>query len=204
MAVLSGRDAGRWRQLGQRVAEVLEPILGPRVLAGRWLRSGREWRTEALGPALGRARRGAERLVAGSSVVVRTDVRDFYPSIGPSSLYRCLRRVGLPAEDANTASAMLEGWGSDGYAGLPVGPPASSVLSNAVLAPVDQALGDGPWLRWCDDLLIGVRSVADADRVLERLDIELAGLGLDRSGPKTHVLEGTTVRWPGAGSSMPL
>jgi Reverse transcriptase (RNA-dependent DNA polymerase) len=204
MAVLSGRDAGRWRQLGQRVAGVLEPILGPRVLAGRSVRSGREWRTEALRPALGRARLGAERLVAGSSLVVRTDVREFYPSIDPSSLYRCLRRVGLPAEDANTASTMLEGWGSEGYPGLPVGPPASAVLSNALLAPVDEALGDGPWLRWCDDLLIGVRSVADADLVLERLDIELARLGLDRSGPKTYVLEGTTVRWPGAGSSMPL
>jgi Reverse transcriptase (RNA-dependent DNA polymerase) len=202
MAVLTGRDAGRWRQVGQGVADVLEPILGRRVLAGRSIRSGGEWRREALGPSLGRARLAAGRLVAGSSVVVRTDVRDFYPSIDPSTLYRCLRRVGLPAEDANTASAMLEGWGSDGYPGLPVGPPASAVLSNAVLVPVDDALGDEPWLRWCDDLLIGVPGVADADRVLDRLDVELAGLGLDRSGPKTHILEGTAVRWPGPTSSV--
>jgi Reverse transcriptase (RNA-dependent DNA polymerase) len=202
MAVLSGRDAERWRQMGQRVADVLEPILGRRVLAGRSMRSGREWRPEALGPALRRARLAAERLVAGSSVVLRTDVREFYPSVDPSTLYRCLRRVGLPAEAANAASAMLEGWGSDGYPGLPVGPPASAVLSNAVLVPVDQALGDGPWLRWCDDLLIGIRSVADADGVLDRLDVELAGLGLDRSGLKTHVLEGAAVRWPGPGSSV--
>jgi len=202
MAVLSTRDAGRWRQLGQRVADVLEPILGRRVLAGRSMPSAGEWRAQPLGPALDRARRGAERLMAGSSVLVRTDVRDFYPSIDPSSLYRCLRRVGLSAEDASTASAMLEGWGSGGYAGLPVGPAASAVLSNAVLVPLDEALGDGPWLRWCDDLLIGVLTVADADRVLDRLDVELAGLGLERSGPKTHILEGTAVRWPGARGSV--
>jgi hypothetical protein len=202
MAVLSTRDAGRWRQLGRRVADVVEPILGRRVLAGRSMRSAGQWRAQPLGPALDRARRGAEQLVAGSSVVVRTDVRDFYPSIDPSSLYRCLRRVGLPAEDASTASAMLEGWGNSGYPGLPVGPPASAVLSNAVLVPVDEALGDGPWLRWCDDLLIGARTMADAGRVLERLDVELAVLGLERSGPKTHVLEGTAVRWPGAGGSV--
>ncbi|HKX25184.1 MAG TPA: RNA-directed DNA polymerase [Actinomycetota bacterium] len=202
MAVLSGRDAGRWEQLGQRVADVLEPILGRRVLAGRSIRSGEEWRPEALGPALRRARLGAERLAAGSSVVVRTDVRDFYPSIDPSMLYRCLCRVGLPAEEVNTASAMLEGWGSDGYPGLPVGPPASAVLSNTVLVPVDEALGDGAWLRWCDDLLIGVGGEADADRVIDRLDVELAGLGLERSGPKTHILEGTAVRWPGPASSV--
>jgi Reverse transcriptase (RNA-dependent DNA polymerase) len=202
MAVLSGRDAGRWRQVGERVADVLEPILGLRVLAGRSMCSGREWRPVALGSALGRARLAAERLVAGSSVVVRTDVRDFYPSIDPSTLNRCLRRVGLPAEDANTASGMLERWGSDGYPGLPVGPPASAVLSNAVLVPVDQALGDRPWLRWCDDLLIGVRSVADAGQVLDRLDIELARLHLERSGAKTHVLDGTAFRWPGPAGSV--
>jgi hypothetical protein len=202
MALLTGRDEGRWRQLGQRVADVLEPILGRRVLAGRSMHSGREWRPEPLGQALCRARHAAERLVAGSSVVVRTDVRNFYHSIDAASLYRCLRRVGLPAEDANTASGMLEGWGSHGYPGLPVGPPASAVLSNAVLVPVDEALGDGRWLRWCDDLLIGVRGMADADSVLDRLDTELAGLGLDRSGSKTHILEGSTVRWPGPGSSV--
>jgi Reverse transcriptase (RNA-dependent DNA polymerase) len=202
MAVLSTRDAGQWRQLGQRVADVLEPILGRRVLAGRSIRSGGEWRTEPLGPTLDRARRAAERLMAESSVVIRTDVRDFYPSIDPSTLYRCLRRVGVSAEDASTASAMLEGWGSGGYPGLPVGPPASAILSNAMLVPVDETLGDGPWLRWCDDLLIGVRTVADAGRVLDRLDMELAGLGLERSGPKTHVLEATAVRWPGPRGSV--
>ncbi|MGH2678298.1 MAG: RNA-directed DNA polymerase [Actinomycetota bacterium] len=200
--MLTGRDAGRWRQVGQRVAGVLEPILGRRVLAGRSVRSGGEWRREALGPALRRAHVAAEQLMAGSSLIVRADVRDFYPSIDPSTLYRCLRRVGLPAEDANTASGILEAWGSDGYPGLPVGPPASAVLSNAILVPIDEALSDGPWLRWCDDLLIGVRSVADADQVLDRLDLELAGLGLERSGPKTHVLEGTAVRWPGPAGSV--
>jgi hypothetical protein len=202
MALLTRRDEGPWRQLGQRVADVLEPILGRRVLAGRSMHYGREWRPEPLGQALWRARHAAERLVAGSNVVVRTDVRDFYPSVDAAILYRCLRRVGLPAEDANTASGMLEGWGSHGYAGLPVGPPASAVLSNAVLVPVDEELGDGRWLRWCDDLLIGVRRMADAGRVLDRLDTELAGLGLERSGPKTHVLEGPAVRWPGPGSSI--
>jgi hypothetical protein len=97
---------------------------------------------------------------------------------------------------------MLEGWGNDGYPGLPVGPPASAVLSNAVLAPVDEALGGGPWLRWCDDLLIGVTSTAEADRMLDRLDIELTRIGLVRSGPKTQVLEGTAIRWPGPAGSV--
>jgi Reverse transcriptase (RNA-dependent DNA polymerase) len=203
MAVLSGRDADRWERLGGRVAEVVEPVLGPRVLAGRSLRAGGMWWTDPVGAALGRARRAARRLTEAASVIVRTDVRDFYPSIDPSTLSRCLREVGVTAEDAGTAASMVEGWGSEGYPGLPVGPPASAVLANAVLAPVDEGMGDTPWLRWCDDLLIGVRSPADADRLLDRVDAELARLGLHRSVPKTHVLEPTAIRWPGsAGSAL--
>lgn len=197
MATLSPRDAAAWHRAAGRIAEVTEPRLSSRVLANRITSPGPAWTLEPLGPALRRARRAAARLQPSGSLVLRTDVCAFYPSVTPPALYRALRRLDVPIEDAGTAADLLEGWGGDGYAGLPVGPAASAVLANAVLATADAAIG-GAFLRWVDDYLIPLPTEQAGAVALERLDGALARLGLRRSGPKTRLVDGQgSGRWLG-------
>jgi hypothetical protein len=99
----------------------------------------------------------------------------------------------------------VEGWGGEGYAGLPIGPPGSAVLANAVLAPVDRALADVPYLRWVDDYLIGAESERTAVEILERIDDQLERLDLQRSAAKTSVfVGGQELTWPGRASALAL
>jgi hypothetical protein len=188
---LSPRDAATWDALAGRVVQLLEHALDPRVLAARAVIGQDEWRAAPLGPALRRARATAERLVRKGGTVVATDVASFYGSVRPEVLERALLDVGAAPDDAQLAAAMLEGWGSEG---LPVGPRGSAVLANAVLLPVDRALGDVPFLRWVDDYLLGEPAA------LERLDEALTRVGLTRSARKTRT--GTVLPWPGSGSSL--
>jgi hypothetical protein len=125
--------------------------------------------------------------LARAPVLVRTDVAAFYSSIRPGVAAGALQRVGAGHPDAFLAATMLDAWGSDGWSGLPVGPPGSAVVANAVLQPVDEALGGFAFLRWVDDYLIGVPTDRAAVEVLDRLDEALARLGLVRSSSKTAV-----------------
>jgi Reverse transcriptase (RNA-dependent DNA polymerase) len=132
-------------------------------------------------------------------VILRTDVMGFYPNVRPVALFDALLGLGVPAEVARTAAGLLEGWGSDGYAGLPIGPPGSAIMANAVLTSIDGALAPRPFLRWVDDYLVSATSVEGADELLERLDEALGRVGLCRSSSKTTLLEpGPGLRWLGA------
>jgi reverse transcriptase-like protein len=196
LAELSERDGTRWHRLAGRIAEIVEGRLGPRVLANRVPAPGPHWSLPAVGPELRRARRAAGRMH--TSVAIRTDVAAYYPSITPSALYRALRRLDVPAEDAGSAADMLDGWGSGGHPGLPIGPPGSAVLGNSVLAAADAELEPHRFVRWVDDYLIPVPSERAAGLALERLDAALDRLGLRRSVAKTRVFEGyEPVPWLG-------
>jgi hypothetical protein len=139
--------------------------------------------------------RPVTRAAVRGAVVLTTDVRDFFPSITPDTIARALLDAGAPAEDAAQAAAMLEGWDSLGYRGLPIGPPASAVLANAVLRPVDDAVGE-PFVRWVDDYLSVVEGEGDAAGVLDRMDEALARLNLSRSHRKTRI--GPAPGWLGS------
>jgi RNA-directed DNA polymerase len=190
MARLSPRDAQVWQALAGRVTRVLERRMG-----------GSGWSRPPLRKSLRLARRRAERLAAGAPLVVRTDVASFYPSVEPGVLARSLLGVGAEPGDARLAADLVEAWGSDGYAGLPIGPPGSAVLADTVLRPVDRAFRDLPCLRWVDDYLIACRTEAEARRALDLLDESLAALGLRRSLPKTLVADPSgRIRWLGRAS----
>jgi hypothetical protein len=202
MARLSYPDSTRWQALAGRVTRVLEPRLSDQVRGNRATVDRRGWSLRSLRPSLGQARLRAARLASRASLLVRTDVASFYPSVTPGVLAASLRRVGTESADARLAADLVDGWGSDGYAGLPIGPPGSAVLANAVLRPVDGALRDLPFLRWVDDYLIGCRTEREARWALDLLDETLAGLGLRRSRAKTRVeADRPGIRWPG-GSSL--
>jgi hypothetical protein len=199
MALLSERDDARWHGLAGAVAETIEPRLSPSVLANRAVGPWPSWRLQPPGPALKEARRLARALPG--PVILRTDVAAFYPSVAPASLFGALRRLGAPPESAGTAADLLDGWGSEGYPGLPIGPAGSAVMANAVLASVDDALGGHPFLRWVDDYLISASTIRSAGEVLDRLHAVLDRVGLRPSRLKTQFLEaGSGVRWLGASS----
>ena len=152
-----------------------------------------------VGPTLRRARAAARSLGTGSAALLRTDVRSFYASVTPPVAFRSLTEMDVDPRVASRAADMLDGWGSEGYAGLPIGPRGSAVIANAVLAPLDAELERYRFLRWVDDYLIAAPTERDVPRLLERIDESLARVGLERSGPKTEVLSGGTgVVWPGA------
>jgi hypothetical protein len=202
MAVLSEGDARRYSRLAGRAASAVELATHPAVVANR-VRFGRRGRSLIpLGPSLRAARSRAAALARRWPYLLRTDVASFYPSVDPAVAYRALvdRSVGgtIAAETAD----LLEGWGSEGYPGLPVGPPGSAVVANAILDPVDRALCGFPFLRWVDDYLIGVETVSRTGAALERLDHALDGLGLRRSERKTRLWPSSAgVVWPGGQAS---
>ncbi|MDQ3991681.1 MAG: RNA-directed DNA polymerase, partial [Actinomycetota bacterium] len=106
--------------------------------------------------------------------------------------------LGLPPDSIRRAAGLLEGWGSQGYAGLPIGPDASAVLGNALLLGCDATLAPFRFLRWVDDYLVALPAVSAAGEVLDRLDHALDGLGLSLAPAKTAVVEGGAgLRWVG-------
>jgi hypothetical protein len=129
------------------------------------------------------------------AVLVTTDVEDFFPSVRPDAVARSLLEAGSSPRDAAEAAAMLEGWASLGYRGLPIGPPASAVLANALLQSVDETVGV-PFVRWADDYLVVVNAEEEAAGVVERMDEALGRLTLSRSTRKTHI--GASVGWLGS------
>jgi Reverse transcriptase (RNA-dependent DNA polymerase) len=186
MARLSDRDARRWHALAGRIVPEVERSLPGNVLANRAFGGAAGWVLEPVGPALRRARHAGEAL-AGAPLLLRTDVAAFYASVSPAVVVSTLRALGVEPDAARVTAEMLEGWGADEYPGLPIGPPGSAVMANAVLAPVDAALDRYRSLRWVDDYLVAVSSERDAEEALERIDHALAGLGLVRSEPKTRI-----------------
>jgi hypothetical protein len=200
MGMLSRRDELRWHDLAGRVAITLEPRLGTEVLANRSLPGQDGWRLAELGPALRRARRVARGLEG--PLLLRSDVQAFYASVTPPVLAARLARAGSQPEDALLAADLVDAWGNQGYPGLPIGPPGSAVLANAVLGACDDSLRPLRFVRWVDDYLIGCGSDAEAASALDRLDEALASLGLTRSHGKTELLERPRgLRWLGTASS---
>ena len=200
MADLGPVDASRWRRLGERIAATVGPTLPPNVLANR---TPDDLRGRSLRVELRRARTAASALGRAAPLVLRTDVAACYPSITPEVVARGLRHVDVDRADAGFAADLLEGWGSEGYAGLPIGPPASAVIANAILVLVDRALHDVTFLRWVDDYLVSVRSERDAGEVVDRLDTKLASIGLRRSIAKTELMEGgRPPHWLGTASGV--
>jgi hypothetical protein len=119
--------------------------------------------------------------------VILADVRSCFVSITPAVVERRLRLLGC-AEDASSVRAVLERLSELGVRGLPVGPRASAVLANAVLARVDEeiAAAGALHLRWVDDLAV-FPGDGDPERVLDRVAEALHHLGLSLAAEKCAI-----------------
>jgi hypothetical protein len=192
LTVLEPATRDEYLALVAPVAPAIESALSDRVLAHRVARCEsdppsirlRPWRTERRAFVL-----RLRDLAAGASTIAIADVRRCYASISPSTVVRTLGdlRIGS-ASDVGAFLARLE---RAGGRGLPVGPEASAVLANAVLARADEALGaaDVAYLRWVDDVVIAADGPAEARRAIAILADTMAGLGLRLNESKTRIAE---------------
>ena len=178
----------RYVELVARSAGAIEGLLSPAVMANRvasWSVCPpelvlRPWRLER--------RLFATRLAglpARGRTIAFADVRRCYASMSPSIVGDALRRVGIPA--AREVEGFLADLERIGVEGLPVGPDASAVLANAVLAQVDRTLREAgvEHLRWVDDVVL---SGGDASAALSVFRTALARIGLQPNEAKTRIL----------------
>ena len=184
--------ASRYARIVAPTVPLIEAGLSPRVVANRVASVSttpasivlRPWRVERRGYA-----RLVRTLAPPGDRLVLADVRACYSSIAPSVAERRLRSLGVGAPQASAVARFLEWLGDRAdVAGLPIGPAPSAVLANAVLAEVDERLdvAGRRFVRWVDDVVVGVSSPDDASAVLELIDEALQRVGLDRNDAKTR------------------
>lgn len=181
----------RFHDATARVADRVESLLGPQVIAERlagtsdlsadgvgWIAPWKDARNTF-------ERRRAE--LSQGSVVVRTDVRDCYGSMPPALIGASLLACGCHPSEAGAIMGILESLQKRDIRGLPVGPAASSVLANAVLLRADRAVEGVRYVRWVDDYLLFLPDRRTALRALDRLADAMSGLGLTLAQEKTSI-----------------
>lgn len=156
--------------------------------------------TKPFGPAFGAWKQEILRLARlDPEVVLKTDIRRFYPSLSPRVVGETLSPV-LGSELSFDLRMLLERIQIDsGIGGLPITAESSGWLANQVLFRLDQRLEAIPGLtsnRWSDDefLIDGVPSLLEHAQSIRTQ--ELRALGLRSSEKKTvrSWLSGTSGR----------
>lgn len=159
------------------------------VYSARLARGVPDWRFRA--EPYSRFRKDAARSAKRWSceLMVRTDVKDYYPSIPVGQLAQDLMRMGCRyGPTAFFLERVLHWQRYSGLRGLPVGPESSHVPGTVFLKPVDVAMmraTDG-YFRYTDDIVYFVADRRAGD-LLDKLDENLAERGLRRGIDKTEV-----------------
>ena len=184
LARLEPRDARAFRLLVLPLVPRIERSIGRRSYGVRATADGR------LQPWPGGRsawRRAVRRSIVAppGSVVIVSDVRDCYPSVGE----RALEAVGCAGELRSFLRALAEA----GVRGLPVGPDPSAILANGVLAHADRlaaSAGCRP-IRWVDDVVFAAAGRRRAIRAFDAWRRGLAELGLEAHDGKTRMFTDT-------------
>jgi hypothetical protein len=199
LAVLHPVLARRYDSVVAEIAPRIERGLSSCVLANRvagsptappWVRLG-AWKQERAAFARRLSALGRE-----SPCLVFADVRDCYGSIAPDVVVASLRLLGCGEGPTRRVGDLLAHLVARGERGLPVGPPSSAVLANAVLARVDRALRrEGiRHLRWVDDVVAAADGPERAGWILEVIRTCLGELGLELNETKTRFVMDPTGR----------
>jgi reverse transcriptase-like protein len=123
------------------------------------------------------------------SIMCRTDVRNYYPSVKTEILEKLLRDLSCETSAVRRILQVLEYWQRvEGLNGLPIGVEASAVLGNVFLEQVDRGLieAGGSHFRFADDIFIFAENRSIGDALVNVLDDKLRMMGLERSLPKTQ------------------
>ncbi|MGZ4149027.1 MAG: hypothetical protein ACXVQJ_03195 [Actinomycetota bacterium] len=138
-------------------------------------------------------------------ILVRSDVRSCYPSIGPQAVGRGLARLGAAQGQIHTVLAFVRAVQAQSTPGLPIGPQPSARLADAVLSVADEAVvSAGAWIvRWVDDVVLIAEGRRAAGRAFDAWAAALAELGLRPHEGKTRTAPGddTSASAIGAGAS---
>ena len=184
-ALLDPQTRARYVHLVARSAEAIETQLSPAVLANRVAASGLDPPELRLRPWRLERRLFAARLadlVSRRGAIAFADVGSVFVV---AAWGRALRLAGIgTAHDIEDLLTALE---RAGVRGLPVGPDASAVLANAVLAPVDRALREAgiDHLRWVDDVVL---SGPDPEAAVSTLRGALGRIDLRLNERKTRIV----------------
>ncbi|ANM32003.1 RNA-directed DNA polymerase [Acidobacteria bacterium Mor1] len=123
--------------------------------------------------------------------VITTDIADFYPRIYHHRLENALKRLPSPG-DVPARLMKLVGEFSGTYVsyGLPIGGPASRILSELCLADVDLRLSRQKieFCRYADDFTIFCNDHSEAYRILVLLSEALIDEGLVLQKRKTRIM----------------
>ena len=135
-------------------------------------------------------RRRCLELSASSPVVVQTDIADFYPRIYHHRIENALHRLPSVGDTPKRIMDLLTSFTKNVSYGLPVGGPASRILSELALNGVDTLLVRRgiTFCRYADDYAIFCRDKSEAYRTLVLLSEKLANEGLVLQKRKTRIL----------------
>ena len=197
IARLRPRDDRTYRRLVAPLVPAIERSLGPDAFANRALAGARLRPWAPARVAWRRVVRSAATDRTEESVIVRSDVRDCYGSMGE----RALRALRIGPE----LDAFLRALADAGVRGVPVGPDPSAILANAILAIADReaAAAGCRSIRWVDDVLLVAAGRRSAQRAFDTWRRTLAELGLEAHEGKTRWFEagrGGDVSATGSGS----
>jgi Reverse transcriptase (RNA-dependent DNA polymerase) len=139
----------------------------------------------------------SDRFKSGSGYAGITDIADFYARIYQHRLVNALQAACTEAELGliRALEKMLYRFSEGSSYGIPIGPPASRVLGEAVLIDVDSTLlSNGvDFVRFTDDYVIFASTPEDADYGIRVLGETLfLNHGLTLQTAKTRVMPGST------------
>jgi len=119
-----------------------------------------------------------------------TDARACYPSIRADVVATRLLGIGVPPEAAAEIASWLRAFRDVGIDGLPIGPPPSAVVAEAVLSAGDDAVrsAGAAHVRWVDDVVIFAADRWTGIRALDALRRGWRDVGLDLHEGKTAIL----------------
>lgn len=135
-------------------------------------------------------RRRAFELSSEFDYVVVTDIADFYPRIYHHRLENALNRLPETSDIPKRIMRLLGNFSKNVSYGLPVGGPASRILSELCLDSTDKLLlrSRAKFCRYVDDYSIFCRDKTEAYRVLVLLSESLFNEGLVLQKNKTKIL----------------
>jgi hypothetical protein len=128
--------------------------------------------------------------------VVTTDIADFYPRINHHRIENSLNRLPSPSDIPRRIMQLLSSFSKNVSYGLPIGGPASRILAELALVPVDQHLFRRrlKFCRYADDYCIFCNSKSEAYEVLVLLSEKLFNEGLVLQKTKTRIISSKEFR----------
>jgi len=122
--------------------------------------------------------------------VITTDIADFYPRIYHHRIENALSRLPSPGKAQTRIMQLLSSFQKNVSYGIPIGGPASRILAELALIPVDEHLFRRriKFCRYADDYCIFCNSKSDAYKLLVLLSEKLFNEGLFLQKNKTRIV----------------